>query len=91
MLSRWAAFPDSTQGLSGGLSMVTEACVRGEYDEYGWVVCGGQAPLSWWFSAGGVSSSTRSVWSSFTGWVKISMGWLLSLIFVYALVNLLEL
>ena len=52
MLVSWLESPESMQGCSGGVYKATEAYVRGEYGEYGWVPCVGVAQLShpgWFF------------------------------------------
>ena len=78
MLARRAALTASTQGRSGGSSRETKESVRGECNEYGWVLCGGEAPLSWWFSAGVVLLLASTIGSSSLGWAKRSVGWVIS-------------
>ena len=74
MLARQATAPSSTQGRSRGGSKSTEAYVRGECGEDGCVPCVGIVPLSWYVSAGVVSSLAISVGSTLSGWVKSSVG-----------------
>ena len=78
--ARMAAAPASTKGHGGDLSGVTKVYVRGDCGKYGWVLSGGEAPLSWWFSVGVVSALAISVDSSLTGWVKIAAGCTMELI-----------
>ena len=74
MISRQVVLHASMRGHSLSSSEATEASVRGEYSEDNWVPCGGEAPLSRWFSAGVVSLLTRSIGSTSSGWVKSSVG-----------------
>ena len=55
MLSRRAVAPSLTRGRSGLNSEATEASVRGDFNEGGWVTYGGIAPFSQWFLYGVVS------------------------------------
>ena len=70
VLDRRVVSPASTQRRVGGSSIANEAFLRGECGEDGWVTCGGKAPLSQWFSAGVVLSSTSSLGSILSVWVR---------------------
>ena len=75
VLSRQAAAAASTRGSSGGNYKSTEASIRGECSEDGWVPCGGLVPLYWWFFSGVVSSLAIYVGSTSSDWVKSLCCW----------------
>ena len=78
VITMWVASLTSTQGSGIGLSLATEESVRGEFGKDGWVTCGVKDPLYWSFSSGVVSSSVSSVGLISSGWVKSSVGWVIS-------------
>ena len=74
MLSVWLALLVSMQGHSRGGSEVTEESVRSDCGKDGWLVCGGKAPLYWWFSDGLVSLLVIYIVLTSSLCVKISVG-----------------
>ena len=78
MLTSWAESLASMQGHSEGSYVATEASVRGEYGEDGWMLYGGKAPLSRCFPDGVVLLLTSSAGSSSLGWMNSFVCWVIS-------------
>ena len=75
MISRSSASPALTRGRSGVNSEATEASIRGDFYEGGWVPYGGVAPLYQWFLDGVVFPLASSKGSNSSVLVKISIDW----------------
>ena len=84
VIYRWLEFSKSTWGNSGGSSGVTRASSIREFCEDGWVPCCNKTAIFWWFSVGVVFLLVSYIGLRSSGWVNISVRWVIWLISTYA-------